>query len=491
MAGSIQYLIIVPLAAAFLIPLFAKKARAMSWVLAQTGVFIITVLSFMIALSIRGKGVLVYNVGHWPVPSGISLVVDSLSAFILIIANFVMLVIVIYSNGYIKKYSDTWKHYSLLMLVVTGVNGVLVTGDIFNMYVFLEIASIAIYALFAFGRRKESFEAAFKYAVMSTVASIFILLGIAVLYSRVSTLNMADIALVLSTRELNGGAIKFVTVLFLMGFGLKSALVPFHTWLPDAYSESPATVPAISSGILIKVLGVYALCRILFNVFGMQPAVSHILLALAVMSMVLGGVMAFGQKNIRRLLGYSSISQIGYIFLGLGIGTKLALVGSLLHILNHSVAKSLLFLNVGTLEDHSNVARRPVNSFTALVGSMSICGVPPTGGFWSKLIIILACIEAGHIVLALVAVAVGVLTLAYYFRALTPLLFRQVRHQEGHEKENTIPFSMGIAVVILAVISVISGVALLPNAANELLIGAVNVLSGGVGYASIVLGALV
>ncbi len=490
MADLIQYLIIVPLAAAFLIPLFAKKARWLCQVLAQAGVLIITALSFAIALYVKDGLTLIYNVGRWPVPTGISLVVDSLSAFMLVISNFVMLVIVLYSNSYIKKYSDTWKHYSLLMMVVSGVNGVLVTGDIFNLYVFLEIASIAVYALFAFGLRKESFEAAFKYAVMSTVASTFVLLGIAVLYSYVSTLNMAGIASALTAKEQSGSVIKFVTVLFLMGFGLKAALVPFHSWLPDAYSESPATVPAISSGILIKVLGVYTLGRILFNVFGMQPAVSHILLALAVMSMVLGGIMAFGQTNVRRLLGYSSISQIGYIFLALGVGTKLALVGGLFHILNHSISKSLLFLNVGLVEDHPDMAKKPVNAFTALAGAMSICGVPPTGGFWSKLIIIIACIEAGHIALAFIAVVVSIFTIAYYFRALTPVLFSQGKAAEARPGAKGMPFSMGFAVILLAVISVASGVVLMPNAANALLTGAVNILIGGTGYASAAMGAL-
>lgn len=487
MADLIQYLITVPLAAGFLIPLFAKKTGPVGQLFAQAGIFIVSALSFALALAVNGRGPLVYNMGHWPVPAGIPLIVDSLSAFVLVISNFVMLVIALYSKGYIRKYSDTWKHYSLLMLAVSGINGVLVSGDLFTMFVFLEVASISVYALFAFGLRKESFEAAFKYAVMSTVASIFIFLGIAVLYSSVSTLNMTGIAAALSVKGANSAAVTFVTVLFLMGFGLKAALVPFHAWLPDAYSESPATVPAISSGILIKVLGVYSLSRILFNVFGMSAQVSQVLLALAVMSMVLGSVMAFGQKNIRRLLGYSSISQIGYIFLGLGVGTNLAVLGALLHLLNHSISKSLLFLNVGSMEDYPDSAKRPVNSFTALAGAMSICGIPPTGGFWSKLIIIMACINAGRPALALIAAVVAILTIAYYFRALTPLLF------SGPDKGEipsgrSMPISMALAVIILAIISMAAGMVLLPNAAGNLLTGAVNVLTGGTGYASVAVG---
>jgi len=286
--------------------------------------------------------------------------------------------------------------------------------------------------------------------------------------------------------------LSFVSILFLIGFGLKAAAVPFHAWLPDAYSSSPATVPAASSGILIKALGIYAMARIFFNIFGMTSSLSAVFIILALLSMVTGALLAFGQTNIRRLLGYSSISQIGYVLLGLGIGTPLAIAGSLFHIFNHSVAKSALFLNSGMIESDSNtndltkmagiISKRPVSGYSVLLSALSICGVPPFGGFWSKLIIIVACVQANRPGLAFVAVAVSVLTLAYYFRAITPALFG--RRDAEPDKPNTgLNIIMNTAVVILTVLVILGGAVLLPGPANAFLNNAAAVLSKGQFYA--------
>lgn len=483
----VSYFIVIPLAAAFLIPLFGNKIKWSGVLGAALAAFLLSCASFAAAGLVITQKTLAYKLGMWLPPASIEMVIDGLSAFMLITVNVVAFLVTIYSISYINKYTDKWKFYTLFCLMMAGINGVLIAGDIFNMYVFLEIAAMSAYFLVAFGTEADELEAAFKYAVMGTVASAFILLGIAFLYSYTSTLNMRDMASVLSLKG-PGAVIQFVSVLFLMGFGLKAALVPFHAWLPYAHSSAPAPISAMLSGILIKVLGVYALVRIFFNVFGMTPAVLSVLIVLAVLSMVIGSIMAFGQSDIKRLLAYSSISQIGYIALGFGIATPLAIVGALFHLFNHSLFKSLLFLDSGAIERSYGtkdlgsirdvVSRVPLTGYTTLVGAMSICGIPPLGGFWSKLIIILACIQANRPVLALVAILVSILTLGYYFKALTPALFGKRKAGPPDPVVRNISFTMGLPMIILAVLSVISFFMLIPGPGNMLLKDAAVVLSG-------------
>ncbi len=476
----IPYLLALPLATAFIIPIMGKRVKKPLDILTIAASLATAILAYIIAGSVITHKALAYR----------SLVVDSLSAFILVTVDTAAFLVAVYSISYIKKYTDRWKFYSLFFLMLAGINGVLIAGDIFNMYVFLEITAIAGYFLVAFGTDAEALEATFKYAVMGAVASAFIFLGIGFLYAYASTLNMAGLASFIAVNN-EPGVLMFISVLFLAGFGLKASLAPFHAWLPYAHSQAPAPVSAMLSGVSIKVLGIYALSRIFFNVFGMSPAVSWMLITLAVLSMVVGAVLAFGQSDIKRLFAYSSISQVGYIALGLGVGTPLAIFGSLFHLFNHSIAKSLLFLNSGSIEEISGtrdlkkisgiISKDPVTGYTNLTAVLSICGVPPLGGFWSKFIIILACIQAGHSMLALIAAVVSILTLAYYFRALTPVLFGAGIATPASNRPMI--WAEAIPMVILAALSLASVLMLLPsgtNHANILLKDAVSVLVRGI-----------
>ncbi len=494
----IPLLIIIPLGTAFFIPIVGKKMRWAASLLAVAASGAVVSAAFGIASILMKEKVLVYKFDNFLPPAGISLVADGLAAFMLVTINVVAFLIALFLIDYMKQYTDRWKFYTLFMFMLAGMNGVLLAGDIFNMYVFLEIAAIAGYFLVGFGTGPEELEAAFKYAVMGTVASIFILLGIGILYSCTGTLNMADMARFLAQNDM-ARVVQFVSVLFLMGFGLKAALVPFHSWLPYAHSSAPAPISAMLSGISIKVLGIYALARVFFNIFGITPAVSNILITLAVLSMVVGSILAFGQTDIKRLFAYSSISQIGYIALALGIGTPLALLGALFHLFNHSIFKSLLFLNSGSIEYTTGTRElgrirgvmrdAPVTGYTNLIGALSICGVPPLGGFWSKLIIILACIQANRFGLAFVAAMVSMLTVAYYFRALTPALFGGPAHSAAGIGRK-ISFTMALSMVILAIFAVMSAGMLLPNPAGGMLKNAVSVLTAGTAYSKIAIGAL-
>ncbi len=488
-AHIVPLFIILPLAGAFLTSLAGKRFKGLPDLLGVASTLGCLVFSLVAVRLVRLAGVLVYSVGAWRPPVGIALVLDGLASFMLVTVNLVACLVFVFSIDYMKRFTSKWKFTTLFLLMLAGMNGVIVTGDLFNLFVFLEIASVASYALVAFGTGKQELEAAFKYAVMGTVASLFVLLGIVFLYSFTSTLNMADMARVLAVKG-PSNIMLLVSVLFLMGFGLKAALVPFHAWLPDAHPSAPAPISAMLSGVLIKSLGVYALCRIFYNVIGMTPQVSSLLLFLGALSMVIGVFLAIGQWDLKRLLAYHSISQIGYVVLGLGLATPLGVLGGLFHLFNHSIFKSLLFLNSGSLEYATGTRdlrkmgglmhRMPVTGATNLVASMSIAGIPPFNGFWSKLLIILAAVQAGRFGYAFWAVLASLLTLASFTKVMKYAFFGPLR-QEGKGVVE-VPFMMRCAMVLLALICVAGGALLVPGIREVFLIRATDAVLQGLRY---------
>lgn len=496
MQNSIPLFVIIPLGGAFLISLFGKKIKNLGDVLVNVGTLSLLLLSLHTIRLVGVHKVLVYKVGGWMPPFGIAMVLDGLTSFMLVTVNLVSFLVTVYSVGYMERYSDKFRFYTLFMLLVAGMNGIIVTGDLFNLFVFFEIASIASYALVAFGTEAEELEASFKYAVMGTVASSFVLLGIALLYSYTSTLNMADISLTLASKPM-GLLGSFVTVLFLAGFGLKAALVPFHAWLPDAHPAAPAPISAMLSGVFIKTLGVYALCRFFFNILGASNKLLSTLVIFGIVSMVVGAFLAIGQRDIKRMFAYSSISQIGYIILALGIGTPLAILGGLFHLFNHAVFKSLLFLNSGAIEYSTGTrdlkrlgglnSRLPITGATSLLGSMGISGIPPLAGFWSKLIIIIAALQAGYFGSAMVAVLVSIVTLAYYLKFQSFAFYGRLDAAWANIKE--VPSWMQLSMITLAILCVIGGVLLLPSFITFLQ-SAVKVLLLGNGYKEVVFKAI-
>ncbi|MBU4346598.1 MAG: NADH/ubiquinone/plastoquinone (complex I) [Candidatus Omnitrophica bacterium] len=492
----LPFFVVIPLACAFLISLLGKRIKNLSDILANLGTLALLILSLYSIGLVNNHKILVYKVGGWIPPIGISMVLDGLSSFMLVIVGVVSFLVTVYSINYMERFTDKWKFYTLFMLMLAGMNGVIVSGDLFNLFVFLEIASIASYALVAFGTEAEELEASFKYAIMGSVASSFILLGIAFLYSYTSTLNMADISLVLSIKE-PGLMVSFIAVLFLVGFGLKAALVPFHAWLPDAHPSAPAPISAMLSGVFIKILGVYALCRVFFNILGVSDKIFFVLTILGVISMILGAFLAIAQSDIKRMFAYSSISQIGFIIFALGIGSPLALLGGLFHLFNHAIFKSLLFLNSGAVEYSTGVrdlkrlgglnSRLPITGFTGLLGAMSISGIPPLGGFWSKLIIIIAAVQAGYFMFASIAILISIVTLAYYLKFLGFTFFGKL--DDAWLKIKEVPWAMRFSMIILAIICVITGLLLIPIL-RPFLQSAVEVLLSGREYSSIVFGAI-
>lgn len=490
MKDMIPLIIAIPLLSAFLISLLSHWFKNIGKVLALLSV---AGLFSIILYSVKTVSqTFVYPLGGWLPPVGICFVVDALTVFMLMTVNTIALAAILYSWSYLKQYTDEWKYYTLFMLMLAGMNGVIITGDLFNLYVFLEIAALSSYALVAFGCESEELEASFKYIVLGSVASAMILIGIGVLYSLTSTLNMADI--VVSLPKDSNWSIKLVLALFIMGFGLKAALVPFHAWLPDAHPSAPAPISAMLSGVLIKALGVYTLCRLIFNVIGFTPAISNILLLLGTFSMIIGVMLAIYQWDFKRLLAYHSISQIGYVIIGIGLGTPLGIIGGLFHLLNHAIFKSLLFLNAGAVEYATDTRqlgkmgglreKMPVTSGTSLVASMSIAGIPPFNGFWSKLIIIIACVAAGRIWLSIAAVFVSILTLASFLKVQKYAFWGNLGKVWENVKE--VPFPMMLAMFILAALCLVSALLIFPYFSNLYLEPVGQVLMKGVEYSKAV-----
>ncbi|MBN1788234.1 MAG: hypothetical protein JW806_07545 [Sedimentisphaerales bacterium] len=504
MSIPLPLFIALPLASAFLLPLCGKKFKGFASLAATV------VIAVLLVMSILSFGRFdVYIVGRWTIPLGINLVLDGLSALMLATISTVSFTAMLFSNRYMEQYTSKNKYLSLFLLMVTGMNGVVLSGDIFNLFVFLEIASIASYALVGFGCEHEELEAAFKYMTLGTVASMFVLFGVGVVYGNTGSLNMAVISRYVAENGINTG-LAFALALFTTGFGLKAALVPFHAWLPDAHPSAPAPISAMLSGVLIKALGIYSLSRVIFNVLGISVQISWVLIALGVLSMVIGVFLAVGQWDFKRLLAYHSISQMGYVILGIGMAAlilsnggnpawaSLALLGGLFHLMNHAVFKSLLFLTSGSVEMSTGTRqlkelgglaeRLPVTRSTCTIASAAIAGVPPFNGFWSKLILVIAAVQAGLYGLAAVTVLVSIVTLISFLKVQRYVFLGELPENLKSTAEHR--GLMACAMILLAILCVFMGALVIYEPFRVVVLdNAVNALSDGFAYAGKVLSA--
>jgi multicomponent Na+:H+ antiporter subunit D len=343
-----------------------------------------------------------------------------------------------------------------------------------------------------------------------------VLFAIGTVYAVTGSLNIADISREIATKHSTGDlnpALLLSAAFFLMGFGLKAALVPFHAWLPDAHPSAPAPISAMLSGVVIKSLGIYAMCRVFFHMFGFSPAlpssliIANSIMAFSVLSMVVGVLLAIGQWDLKRLLAYHSISQMGYVGLGLGVGARvlavggspalaaLAIMGGLFHLVNHAAFKSLLFLCSGSIEHATGTRqlkwlgglrqRMPVTSACCSIASLSIAGVPPFNGFWSKLMIIIAVMQAGHWALASITVAVSFVTLMSFIKVQRYVIFGEMG--KSVEKAKEAPAAICVSLVLLAIACVGLGL-LYPVIGGSLLEPARDALMDGAAYIKVVLG---
>jgi multicomponent Na+:H+ antiporter subunit D len=456
----------LPLVVAGVLPLIGRVSRrVVPDLLANAALLFLVVYAVAAGRPLIADGPVLQQVTWLGESVNIRLALDGFSLFMLMAVSLVGLAACLFSVDYMEHYGAKANYYALFLTMIAGMNGLILSTDLFNIYIFLEVAAIASYSLVAYGLEHDELEAAFKYLMLSVVASAFILVSIAVIFGMTGSLSLPAIARGL--QDLHAGPVVGIcAAFFIMGFGLKAALVPFHAWLPDAHPSAPAPISAILSGLLIKVSGVYALTRVFLNVFGLTPALSLVLMYLGIISAVVAAFLALGQKDIKRMLAYSSISQVGYIVLGIGLGTPLGIAGGLFHLFNHALAKGLLFLTSGSiqratgtrnLDEMGGLAKRmPFTAGTNVVGALSIAGVPPLNGFWSKLIIIIALVQAGHPVFALIAVLASVLTLWYYLLIQRKAFFGKLNEKWSAVKEA--PFWMTASTVLLAALCVAVGI---------------------------------
>jgi multicomponent Na+:H+ antiporter subunit D len=361
--------------------------------------------------------------------------------------------------------SERFNFINLLIIASLGMCGIVMVRDIFSLYVFLEVTAVSAFIMIAFEKQKPALEGAFKYILMSAIATIMMLSSIALMLLVAGNTSFEAInnALAASPHRF---IVQLAIGLFVCGLFIKGGLVPFHGWLPDAYSEAPSAVSVLLAGIITKVSGIYTLIRLVTAVFGFSAGIKSALLLLGVISMVFGAFAALTQNNFKRMLAYSSISQVGYIITGLGTGVALGVIGAVFHFFNHAIFKSLLFVNSSAVEKQAGTVdmdkmggfseKMPVTGATSLVGFLSTSGIPPLAGFWSKLMIIIALWMTGHYIYAAIAVMASVLTLAYLLTMQRKVFFGELAQNFKDIKEAE--FGFACAAVILALLTIGVGI---------------------------------
>jgi multicomponent Na+:H+ antiporter subunit D len=328
-------------------------------------------------------------------------------------------------------------YYAMFVLCLTGLLGMAATGDAFNLFVFLEIASLSTYVLIALGRDRRALMAAYQYLITGTIGATFIVIGVGLVYLETGTLNLADMATrlpELTDQRSVRAALAFLTV----GVSLKLALFPLHLWLPNAYTYAPSAVSALLAATATKV-SVYVLVRLYYSVFGAsfvfeELKVGVVLIALSITAMFIASAMAVFQSDVKRMFAYSSVAQVGYITLGIGMATETALVGGLVHLFNHALAKCALFLLLGgiafrlgavTFDRIAGIGRSmPLTSFGIVVAGLALIGVPGTAGFVSKWYLVIAALERGAWWIAVLIVVSSLLAVVYVWRFVEAAYFR-------------------------------------------------------------------
>jgi len=430
--------ILLPMIAA---PLCALITRAQwAWALAT----VVTWLSLGVAILLNMQVVelqsISYQLGGWAPPWGIELRIDDLNAFMLLLVTGIASVVMVAANKSIASEVASEKvplYYTAYLLCLAAMIGICITGDAFNVFVFLEISSLSTYALMAMGKDRRALLATFRYLIMGTIGATFILIGIGLLYQLTGTLNMADLAQRLP--ELHDNRVmQAAFAFFILGVSIKVAVYPLHYWLPNGYTFAPSIATAFLAGTATKV-SLYVMMRFIFDVFGIefsfnQMHVQHILIPLSVVGILVGSMAAIYQDDIKRMLAYSSVAQLAYITLGIAIASETSLTASVVHIFNHGLVKSALFLcvacmafTVGSskLSELSGIARRmPWTVLAFTVAGISLIGVPLTAGFITKWYLILAVIEYGWWPLAMVLVISSLMAVAYVWRVVDYLWFQ-------------------------------------------------------------------
>ena len=450
------------------------RGRDIAFAVALITAWAAFVVSCLLLDQVLASGPISYELGGWAAPWGIEYRVDSLNAFVLLIVSGIGAAVLPFTRSSLlleMVRERAYLFYCAFLLCLTGLLGVVITGDAFNLFVFLEISSLSSYILISLGPHRRALTAAYQYLVVGTIGATFIVIGIGLLYGATGTLNMNDIAARLPATGYNRTVIAAFAFL-LIGAAIKLALFPLHFWLPKAYTYAPSSVSAFLAATATKV-AVYVLIRFLFTVFGVEFSfeilpTSGPLMVLAVLAMFVASTIAIFQDSVKRMLAYSSVAQIGYMVLGIGLVSIDGLTASILHLFNHALMKGALFLVIGCIAyrqtsfrigDFAGLGRRmPWTMAAFVIGGLSLIGIPLTAGFISKWYLILAALKGGMWFLAILIVASSLLAVAYVWRVVEHAYFRDPPTDAGDPPGREAPASLLIPTWTLVVLNIYFGI---------------------------------
>ena len=445
--------------------------------LAMNSFFLI--LSLFILNHVLTVGPIRYWQGGWRPPWGIEYVVDAMNAYLLVIVISMVILGLIYSRGNVRHEIEERKHvtfYVLVQLMAAGLYGITVTGDLFNMFIWLEIASLTAYALIAVAGGR-ALRPAYNYVIMGSIGACLYIFGVCWLYSVTGTLNFADMRLLLPL-VYDNKAVQMAFAMIVVGVMIKAYIFPLHLWQPDVYTYAPSTISSMMASVHVKVM-FYILIRMFYSVFTLDFIRHYIGLDLlicwvAAIAILAGSIWAIKQRNLKRMLAYSSVSQMGYILLGVGLSplSPWGLVGAAAHILNHAIGKGCLFMCAGAISQQEGL--RDIRDFEGLgkkmphvcaaftIAALSMIGIPLTAGFASKLFLIVASLDAAQYPFVAVLLLSGLLNLVYFWRVIDQMYF--VKHKETENaaeitgERKSLPISMLAPILILASLCIIMGV---------------------------------
>lgn len=458
--------ILLYLFVALLMPLANELGRGLPWTLSWlTSLTVAALGGYGLWLTSSG-GAIRYAMGGWSPPIGIELVADPLSCFFTFAIGAVSAFVLLHSRESVERdcgAKNAMTFYASSLLLLAGFSGIVGTGDLFNLYVFLEISALAGYAVLGCGSAKAALSS-FRYLIIGTIGASFYLIGIGLLLSKTGSLNMVDVAAILQVDGL--GPVTTLAVVFIfVGLGIKMALLPLHYWLPDVYTNAPATSTALVAPLGTKVAA-YALLRLGYEVLPYEALLADlrifdVVLYLGAVGIVWGSIMAIAQDNLKRMLAYSSVAQIGYIAVGFGLATPNGYIGAVLHVINHAVMKACLFLVTANLERQGegtsikglNASLRkkmPLTCACFALAAISMIGLPPTAGFFSKWYLLLGSYDQGSWVLVVVILVSSLLNAVYFFRVLERLYLGKDEDAPDAPKRARLPWVMGLSTLVLA-----------------------------------------
>lgn len=467
------FVVIIPMIIAFILPTISRRIKLVEGFVISTGLVWLLAIGFLASMVFLQNGTpIIYNLGGWEAPWGIVLKVDSLAAFFMLVVAGICLPVALYAKGNLNKEVGSnervARFFVFFLLLGSALVGMAVTNDLFNIYVLVEVATLSCCALVSSRNKPMAAEAAFNYLILATIGSTFVICGIGFIYNLTGYLNIGFAHQeLLQVWQNSPHSVWLAMSLVLIGFGIKSALFPLHVWLPNAHSSAPTPASAILSGVAVKGY-IICLIKFMYSVFGptlmKEFNIDRILVLTGMVAIIAGSLFALTQGELKRRLAYSTVAQIGYIFMGLGLMNTIGLTGTLFYLASHAVIKSSLFLAAGAMlaasgkkkiKDLAGIGRKmPITMAVFTIGSLGLIGIPLFSGFIGKWYLLLGSLESGNILSVIVIILGSVLCAAYLLPIIRIAYFEPGTDEDIHDPG----MPQKIALIMLAVAVVILGI---------------------------------